>query len=322
MNAQSEHYSLDIDAARAVSMANLIRRYVPDLKRRGGEHVGLCPFHNEKSPSFTVNEDKGFYHCFGCGAHGDVIDFVQAVEGVEFKEAVQRLVGGAGDPQSVQRHVKARAEASRAQTADDARKTEQARAIWKASAAPVEAVVERYLQSRAITVPIPPSLRCHLNLKHGPTGLDFPAMVSAAQGPDGKFVGIHRTYLIPDGRGKARVSDPKLALGSCPGKSVRLAAAGEALGIAEGIETGLSAMQMYGDPVWCACGSNLAGVVIPDTVKHVIIYADNGDAGSAAAEKAADTFYSQGRKVTKVRPVDGYDDFNDYLQAQAKGRAA
>ena len=66
------------------------------LARRGRELLGLCPFHNEKTPSFTVNEDKGFFHCFGCGAHGDVIGFVMRDEGLSFPEAVERLAGDAG----------------------------------------------------------------------------------------------------------------------------------------------------------------------------------------------------------------------------------
>ena len=66
------------------------------LVRRGRESIGLCPFHKEKTPSFTVNEDKGFFHCFGCGAHGDVIGFVMRDEGLAFPEAVERLAGDAG----------------------------------------------------------------------------------------------------------------------------------------------------------------------------------------------------------------------------------
>ena len=64
------------------------------LQKKGREYIGLCPFHNEKSPSFTVNEDKGFYHCFGCGEHGSVFDFVMKVDNLSFPEAVERLAGG------------------------------------------------------------------------------------------------------------------------------------------------------------------------------------------------------------------------------------
>ncbi len=61
------------------------------LKLRGKEFSGLCPFHNEKSPSFTVNDQKGFYHCFGCAAHGDVISFVMQNEGMTYPDAVAKL---------------------------------------------------------------------------------------------------------------------------------------------------------------------------------------------------------------------------------------
>jgi len=80
-----------------LSIASLVGRRVK-LQKRGRDHVGLCPFHNEKSPSFTVSEDKGFFHCFGCGAHGDVVGFVMRNEGLSFPEAVERLAGEAGLP--------------------------------------------------------------------------------------------------------------------------------------------------------------------------------------------------------------------------------
>lgn len=80
-----------------VSLAALIGRRVK-LERRGRSHTGLCPFHNEKSPSFNVVEEKGFYHCFGCGAHGDAIEFVRRTEGASFVEAVEKLAAEAGMP--------------------------------------------------------------------------------------------------------------------------------------------------------------------------------------------------------------------------------
>ena len=85
-----------LDEIRArVPLEGAIGRRVR-LVRRGRELLGLCPFHNEKTPSFTVNEEKGFFHCFGCGAHGDVIGFVMRDEGLAFPEAVERLAGDAG----------------------------------------------------------------------------------------------------------------------------------------------------------------------------------------------------------------------------------
>jgi len=69
-----------------------------NLKRRGREFVGLSPFNKEKSPSFTVNDQKGFYHCFSSGKHGSIFDFVMETEGLSFPEAVERLAGEAGIP--------------------------------------------------------------------------------------------------------------------------------------------------------------------------------------------------------------------------------
>ncbi|MEE9318499.1 MAG: DNA primase [Rhodospirillales bacterium] len=80
--------------ARA-GLADVISRRVK-LTRKGREHLGLCPFHKEKTPSFTVNEEKGFYHCFGCGAHGSVFDFVMETDGLSFPEAVEKLAAEAG----------------------------------------------------------------------------------------------------------------------------------------------------------------------------------------------------------------------------------
>src|SRR5258707_393770 len=78
-----------------VSLADLVGRRVR-LTRKGREYAGLCPFHNEKTPSFYVVEDKGFFHCFGCGAHGDAIGYVMRADNLDFVEAIERLAGEAG----------------------------------------------------------------------------------------------------------------------------------------------------------------------------------------------------------------------------------
>src|SRR5260370_12142178 len=80
-----------------IPLGDLVGRRVR-LTRRGREQAGLCPFHNEKTPSFYVVEDKGFFHCFGCGAHGDAIGFLMRADNLDFIEAVERLAGEAGLP--------------------------------------------------------------------------------------------------------------------------------------------------------------------------------------------------------------------------------
>ena len=91
-----------------VRVSDVVGRHVK-LKRQGREFAGLSPFTNEKTPSFFVNDEKGFYHCFSSGKHGDAISFFMEVEGLSFPEAVERLAEMAGvempkaDPQAEQR---------------------------------------------------------------------------------------------------------------------------------------------------------------------------------------------------------------------------
>lgn len=81
-----------LDELRArLSLSDLVGRKVVLKRRSGSEYAGLCPFHNEKTPSFTVNDKKGFFHCFGCGAHGDAVGFVMKTEGLSFPESVEKL---------------------------------------------------------------------------------------------------------------------------------------------------------------------------------------------------------------------------------------
>ncbi|MGA1213740.1 MAG: CHC2 zinc finger domain-containing protein, partial [Solirubrobacterales bacterium] len=62
-----------------------------ELKRSGARYQGLCPFHDERTPSFSIHPDEKLYHCFGCGVGGDVFDFVSKTSGVDFPEAVEML---------------------------------------------------------------------------------------------------------------------------------------------------------------------------------------------------------------------------------------
>ena len=78
-----------------VDIVDVVDRYVP-LKRGGQNYLACCPFHKEKSPSFTVSPSKQFYHCFGCGAHGSAIGFVMEYQGLGFVDAVKLLAEGIG----------------------------------------------------------------------------------------------------------------------------------------------------------------------------------------------------------------------------------
>ena len=102
-----------LDELRARTTLSAVIAPSVKLIKAGREYKACCPFHNEKTPSFTVNDEKGFYHCFGCGAHGDAIRFLTDQRGLPFMDAVKELAGKAGmevpapDPRDRERQERA-----------------------------------------------------------------------------------------------------------------------------------------------------------------------------------------------------------------------
>lgn len=87
----------ELDAIkRQNDLAEVVREHGIALRRRGRAYFGLCPFHHEQTASFAVSRDAGLFHCFGCGAGGDVIRFIERTEHISFPEAVRRLARRAG----------------------------------------------------------------------------------------------------------------------------------------------------------------------------------------------------------------------------------
>ncbi|HEU5483064.1 MAG TPA: CHC2 zinc finger domain-containing protein, partial [Sphingomicrobium sp.] len=102
-----------LDELRARTLLSAVIAPSVKLIRAGREFKACCPFHNEKTPSFTVNDEKGFYHCFGCGAHGDAIRFLTDHRGLPFMDAVKELAAKAGmDVPAPDPRAKERAERS------------------------------------------------------------------------------------------------------------------------------------------------------------------------------------------------------------------
>ena len=96
MAPQRFSYNNFTDEIRArLSIVDVVGRRVP-LAKKGQNYWGCCPFHNEKTPSFSVNEEKGFYHCFGCAKHGDIFSFVMETEHLNFMQAMEELANMAG----------------------------------------------------------------------------------------------------------------------------------------------------------------------------------------------------------------------------------
>ncbi len=271
--------------------------------------MARCPIHEDRTPSLSVRDGCGgvlLVHCHtGCSQEA-VIDELRRRGLWSSRHHRHRDIGvdrGRND--------------SSGDESRNGRNIELARELWRDSRPAPGTPVEKYLRGRGITVPVPASLRFHHGLKHTPTGLDFPTMVAALQGPDGKISGVHRTYLQPGGRGKANVLTPKMSLGKCRGGAVRLATSAHTLAVGEGIESCLSAMQATGTPAWAALStSGLKAVILPDNVREVVILADGDDAGESAAQQAAERFLTQGREVRIARPPTGKD-FNDLLNGAA-----
>src|SRR3954470_7166365 len=88
-------YVIDDLKVRA-DLVRLIQPYAQDLKKKGANWMACCPFHQEKTPSFSVNPSKGFYKCFGCGKGGTAFNFVMEIEGLNFPEAVKRVAEASG----------------------------------------------------------------------------------------------------------------------------------------------------------------------------------------------------------------------------------
>jgi putative DNA primase/helicase len=185
--------------------------------------------------------------------------------------------------------------------------------------------VEDYLRGRGITLPIPSALRYLSQAPHR-CGWYFPAMVALVVAFDGEPTGVHFTYIKRDGAGKYPFPDPSLqreCRGAMRGSSVHLApyVSGQELGVAEGIETALSCMQLFDLPTWAALStSGFHTLELPPEIRKVVIAVDNdlNGAGQAAALSLYTRLKDEGRSVRLLMPPEPGTDFNDALLAGAQ----
>jgi DNA primase len=312
----------------AVSIAALIGETVP-LGRDGQNMTGLCPFHGERTPSFRVYADH--YHCFGCGAHGDAIDWLMATRRMTFADALAHLSGGIRqDRRNAPSPAPKPALPSRSATADAFMR------LWQEGTDPAGTPVETYLRNRGgLSVPEGAPIRFHPRCQRGTRDLDggpehWPAMLALMTNPiTGQPVGLHRTYLRPDGSGKA----PDTARTDADGKPVVLTAKrilgtwgvirlaepeGEGLGLTEGVENALTAMQVIGwGPVWAAgCRGSVA--TFPVLPGHALsIFADSDAPGLEAARACAYRWKEACAEALIHVPPDGEDWNSAVLKAAA-----
>lgn len=295
--------AIDFPAIRASTpLSTVVATYVK-LTRAGREWKACCPFHPDRTPSFTVNDDKGFGHCFGCGWHGDAADFIAALEGCGLREAAVRL--GAGDLPLARPDCRGNVGADKTDTVAAAVR------IWRQAEPIGGTAAEAYLRRRGIHIALPPTLR-FARLKH-PAGGVHPCLVAVAISAEKTFAGIQRTYLTDPGR-KAPVDPVKMSLGRIAGCAIRLAPPAGELIVCEGLEDGLTLQQELGRAVWVAAGASmLSSMCFPPIVTSVVIAADNDTAGKREADKGAAAFAERGLRVRIIRPADGFKDFNSEL---------
>jgi CHC2 zinc finger len=316
------------------------------VKRQGGELGGLCPFHNEKTPSFFIVPSKGFFHCHGCGAHGTAVDFVMRRRNLSFVDAVRLLLNLPRLAPKADRAPRlAHSKADRADAVADAR------AIWRETA-PAGGYVRVYLQSRYLSVKtISPVIREHPALYCRPRLTKLPALVAASHNSADELTAVQRiwleeSFLVDETGGDvkgARLKDvPKMSRGLLGDGAIRLTPVGPVLGFAEGVETALAASELYRLPIWALAGLSRLGypahwteakdgvpsrrvehrppsVWVPPEVKHLVVYGDGNPIGRLVAEFAVDwwrwSWRNTGRSVEAVFPQLGYGDFQEQLRA-------
>ncbi len=264
------------DAKARVSVSSLVERSVK-LQRAGREFRACCPFHTENTPSFYVNDDKGFYHCFGCGAHGDQLQWLIQHDGMGFTDAATTLLAEAGMgamPEGLERAapVQRAAPERRGDYPECVPSIEVARYIWRQQPVPAwRTPVETWLTVRGVhpgkDSPVLERLRFHPRVPTGAWPVEqqprrfLPAMLATVRKPvldeTGECVvafmpiGVHVTYLTHDGRAKA---GPRKVFGHVAGGGVLLGEwaketgddaaciGANELAVAEGIETTLAFM--------------------------------------------------------------------------------
>jgi len=272
-------------------------------RKTGTSWTARCPAHDDRTPSLSINtgeNGKVLVHCHAGCPQERVIQALRE-KGLWPETAPYRSKRGPYRPPETRTNAR--------------ENVARALAIWEASLPPRGTLVEAYLSSRGLLLPILDSIRFQPKVRH-PKGKFFPAMIALVRDHSGSPVAIHRTYLNDEGTGKAPVDNPKLMLGRCKGGAVRLAPDTDEVMIGEGIETCLAAMAAVGRPAWAALSvSGLRALDLPQEIRRIIVLADGDEPGEEAAQHCALRWSREGRYVRIARPPRGLD-FNDVLRRQ------
>ena len=277
-----------------------------------GKHAPCPACEGRDRFRFDDKDGRGTFFCSHCGA-GDGFKLLQLVKGWSFKQAASEVEGLVGTVQA----------GAAKPVQSDAAKVKACRRIWRESQAVVVGdPVHQYLARRTAIDAVPACIRLHAALAyrhdHGSV-TRHPAMIAKVQDADGNGVAIHRTYLASDGN-KANVSVVKKIVGTIPPSSaVRLSQPSSTIGIAEGIETALSAFVQFGVPVWsCISANGMEKWTPPTGTERVLVFGDNdlNGTGQAAAWNLAKRLMASGVAVEVKIPKQPGTDWADFLKEQ------
>lgn len=282
---------------------------------------GPCPACGGKDRFRFDNKGRGSHFCSQCGA-GDGFKLIMKVSGCSFKDAFKRVLQSAGIEQR-EEGAKAWTPATPPTPDEPAKPTRRVRILLKESCAieDCDAAVD-YLFSRALW-PLPEGhqLRAHPSVEywhdHQAIGR-FPALIAAVRDGDSELVTVHVTYLTSEGA-KIADYDARKILSPLTGRfgcSAQLMPAHDVLGIAEGIETALSAMKLTGIPTWAALNSSLlTKFEVGPEVAKLVIFADRDIAGLEAAAKLMEKLQEKVQLDFRLPKIG--KDWNDTLRASA-----
>ncbi len=203
----------------------------------------------------------------------------------------------------------------------DEERVARARRIWDESSALKHSVAEAYLRKRAVPVGLWAigALRFHPRMTSLDDRARRPALVAAITDAQGSLQGVQVTLLSAHGTAKAALATPRRVIGKLMGGVVRLADAEDELAVGEGVETMLTACDVFGVPAWAALSAdNLSRLTISHPLRRLIIAADNDDTGMRAAEALRARMTSSTRVEIEPAPA-GFNDWNDWARAQAPG---
>lgn len=286
----------------------ICRNILPNGQRKG-RYWKIGNVKGDKGNSMGVcleGKSTGYWKDFATGECGNVLELIKSVLHLDTRNAFDWLESRYGNANhSIKGSlIKPKTNNSIA----------YALQIWELGLVVKGTLGEKYFQSRAIFKQVPPSIRYINNLRHYPSKSSFPALLCSIQNHLGAIQGVQRIYLSKDGKGKAEINPVKMILGEMKGHAIRLSEASTILGICEGVETALSIIEAgVNFPIWSAISaSNMHDIKIPKVVREVIIFPDGDVAGEAAAIKAAERFFLEGKTVKVARPPKDKD-FNDLL---------